>query len=373
MTRDAHVARLVCAVLWILSLLVGPVGHALVFQTGDIVVTDNETDRVLRIRVERLLTRQKELVCEIASMNPYGVVLDGAGIAFVVSVPDGPTPPNLGEVIRIGPTDCDSLSAGGDLVQPDDLAIGLDGELLVNTLRCASCAPSAPPAILAIDPISGAQTPIAFGGLLVDPEHLAVAANGDLFVADDGCAMCVPAVPAAVIRINLDGSQEIVSSGGLLINVSGLALESSGMLLVVDRGCSSCEPDVPSRLVRIDPSASPVANQSIVSEAVRPLEFDGVALGADGEIFVGAEDDDIDDGSVIQIGPGGTQTVISAGGQLDDVDGIAVALVPEPSRSLLGLVAVVSIAYWRSRSRRRNRGDLRSPQEPLELAGFCIT
>ncbi len=359
MTCEARAARLICCALWIQSLLVGSVVHAVTLQTGDIVVTDNETGRV--VRIDSIDSTQKELPCSLA-IEPHGLAIDRAGIAFVVSVPSGPSPPNAGELIRIGPTGCDSLSAGGDLVLPDDVTIGLDGELLVNTLRCASCDPTEPPAIIAIDPISGVQTPIAFGGLLVDPENIAVAPNGDLFVADDGCAICQPAVAAAVIRIATDGSQESVSSGGFLGNVSGMALEPSGTLLVVDRGCRSCVPAVPARLLRIDPDAPPLVNQFSVSEAPPVLDFDGVAMGAGGEIFVGVENDALDTGGVVQIGPGGALIVISAAGQLDDVDGIAVALLPEPARSWMLLAAVTSIAILRSarsgtESPRPDRGD----------------
>ncbi len=235
-------------------------------------------------------------------------------------------------------------------------------EIEPKALRCASCDPTEPPAIIAIDPISGVQTPIAFGGLLVDPENIAVAPNGDLFVADDGCAICQPAVAAAVIRIATDGSQESVSSGGFLGNVSGMALEPSGTLLVVDRGCRSCVPAVPARLLRIDPDAPPLVNQLSVSEAPPVLDFDGVAMGAGGEIFVGVENDALDTGGVVQIGPGGALIVISAAGQLDDVDGIAVALLPEPARSWMLLAAVTSIAMLRSarsgtESPRPDRGD----------------
>ena len=54
--------------------------------------------------------------------------------------------------------------------------------------------------------------------------------------------------------------------------------------------------------------------------------------------------------------------VISAAGQLDDVDGIAVALLPEPARSWMLLAAVTSIAILRSarsgrESPRPDRGD----------------
>lgn len=103
-------------------------------------------------------------------------------------------------------------------------------------------------------------------------------------------------------------------------------------------------------------------NQFSVSEAPPVLDFDGVALGAGGEIFVGVENDALDTGGVVQIGPGGALIVISAADQLDDVDGIAVALLPEPARSWMLLAALTSIAILRrarsgTESPRPGRGD----------------
>jgi hypothetical protein len=359
MERASHVlfAAYGSLALLIQVLLAACPAQAVSLRTGDIVVSDNETDRV--IKVNPVFGDQKEMLCDIEGINPQGLAIDDVGATFVVSVPDGPAPANTGEVIRIVDAGCRSVSVGGDLFQPDDVAIGIDGRLLVNSLRCASCDATEPPAIIAIDPISGAQTPFAFGGLLVDPEDMVVAASGDIFVADDGCAICQPPIPASVIRVSAGGAQQFVSIGGLLGNVSGIEMESSGTLLVVDRGCSSCAPIVPASLLRIDLTAPPQANQTLVSVAPQALDYDGVALGSGDEILVGVENDLLDTGGVGEIGPGGALTFITSGLQLDDVDGIAVAvLLPEPSAHLMAAVGVLAIAVLAITRPRRTKATL---------------
>ena len=152
----------------------------------------------------------------------------------------------------------------------------------------------------------------------------------------------------SVIRVSAGGAQEFVSIGGLLGNISGIEMEPSGTLLVVDRGCGSCAPLVPASLLRIDLTAPPQANQALVSVAPQALDYDGVALGPEDEILVGTENDLLDTGGVAEIGPGGALTFITSGLQLDDVDGIAVAiLLPEPSARLMAAAAVLAIAVLR--------------------------
>src|SRR4029077_6907936 len=73
---------------------------------------------------------------------------------------------------------------------------------------------------------SGAQSVISSGGLFQTPDGVAVAANGDIYVADR---------TAGIIRVNpTSGVQTLVSSGGSFATLFAIAVAPNGALFLTD-------------------------------------------------------------------------------------------------------------------------------------------
>jgi hypothetical protein len=126
--------------------------------------------------------------------------------------------------------------------------------------------------IIAIDPVTGAQTPVTFGGLLVDPIGL-VFAPGSLYVSDAGAF----GGGGGVIRVDpVTGAQSAVSSGGFFVDPFGIAIDASGQLLVADRGAQA--------VIRVDPLTGA---QTLVSSGGVFVDPRGIAVAPDGTIVVG--------------------------------------------------------------------------------------
>src|SRR5207247_2000779 len=72
-----------------------------------------------------------------------------------------------------------------------------------------------------VDPTTGAQTVVSSGGNFVTPVGIAIAANGDILVAD----LNALGGPGGVIRVDpTTGAQTVVSSGGPFRNPPGRAV-----------------------------------------------------------------------------------------------------------------------------------------------------
>lgn len=88
--------------------------------------------------------------------------------------------------------------------------------------------------IVKVDPLSGAQTLIAQGGMLSGPQAVVVDASGDILVAD-GVPSGGPTPTAQILRIDpATGSQTLICEGGLLQAPYGMTLDSQGNILVAD-------------------------------------------------------------------------------------------------------------------------------------------
>jgi hypothetical protein len=139
---------------------------------------------------------------------------------------------------------------------------------------------------------------------------MAIAQNGDLFVADD--------LGAQVIRINVTtGVPTVVSSGGSFANPQGVAVAANGDLLVIDGRAFGT-----GAVFHVDPTTG---IQTVVSQGGYFVNPYGIALEADGDILV------VDPsafpgscpapgcGGVIRVNPmTGTQTIVSSGGLFID-------------------------------------------------------
>src|SRR5829696_8712241 len=171
-----------------------------------------------------------------------------------------PATGGLAEVSRNG--------AQGDLFRhPYDIAVAADGSLLVADMGAYATSPDRTPdgRIIRVDPVTGRQSLVSSGNLLVDPAGLAVAPDGLIYVVENVGTLGTP----GVVRVNpTTGAQTLVTQGGQLCYPFGIAVDPSGSLLVTSYGDFSdgatvinCAYDF-GALVKVDPVTQ---GQSILS------------------------------------------------------------------------------------------------------------
>lgn len=247
-------------------------------------------------------------------------VVDGPGAPQVLALPFATGVPEV-------------IASGGLLVAPRDVAsLPRTGKLLVVD---RDAGPGGTGAVIEIDPAAydaaqpGAnQRLVAGGGLLVDPESIAVLKGGATAVVGDPTAGAViqvttrggqqaalgsfsavtgvaadlddrvyavsPAGAPEVRRWNPLGAQwDLISAGGFFGTPARLAFEPVGTLLVSDAGLG-VGPN--GRVIRVDPSivdtGNPGANQSLLSDGGSLVDPTDVAIDRAGGLYasdVGAE------------------------------------------------------------------------------------
>lgn len=214
-------------------------------------------------------------------------------------------------VVRVDPGSGSqsSVSVGQNLISPSGIVEAADGSLLVVDREAFG----GPGGVVRVDPATGTQTVVSSGGQFHDPTGIAIAADGTLLVSDDEADS-----GGAVIRVYpATGVQTVVSSGGLFDSPEGVAVAPDGTLLVVDRKAF----DKSGGVIRVDPLTGA---QTAVSSGEYFERPQNVALAADGRILVTDKKTPQPKGVVIAVGPDGAQTLVSAGGLLNDPRGMLV-------------------------------------------------
>lgn len=192
------------------------------------------------------------------------------------------------------------------------------GDILVADLNAFG----GPGGIFRVDPNTGAQTVVSSGGYFIGPAGIAIAANGDLLIANAGGGS---SGPGSIIRVNpITGAQAIVSSGDNLANPVGLAIAANGDLFVVDGDGG---------IIRIDPSTG-------VQTLVRgPRGPSGIVIADNGDLIVAGPG-----GAVFRVDPvTGAETTISSGPPLTEASGIAVAANGDLLVANYGPIGVIRI------------------------------
>jgi sugar lactone lactonase YvrE len=135
-----------------------------------------------------------------------------------------------------GLTEISRNGAQGDLFRhPYDIVVAGDGSLLVADMGAfaTSTDRTADGRIVRVDPVTGQQTTVSAGNLLVDPAGLTIAPNGLIYVVENVGTLGTP----SVISVNAaTGAQTLVSQGGELCYPFGIAAEPDGSLLVTNYG-----------------------------------------------------------------------------------------------------------------------------------------
>ena len=176
-------------------------------------------------------------------------------------------------VLRANPatgalTEISRNGAQGDLFRhPYDIAVAADGSLLVADMGSYATPSDRTPdgRIIRVDPVTGQQSLVTSGNLLVDPAGLAIAPGGLIYVIENVGTIGQPGV------VSVDpatGAQTLVTQGGQLCYPFGIAVHPNGSVLVTDYGDFSdgttvinCTHDF-GALVKVDPVTK---GQSILS------------------------------------------------------------------------------------------------------------
>jgi DNA-binding beta-propeller fold protein YncE len=176
-------------------------------------------------------------------------------------------------ILRVDPatgalTEISRNGAQGDLFRhPYDIAVAGDGSLLVADMGAYATPGDRSPdgRIIRVDPVTGRQSLVSSGNLLVDPAGLAVAPSGLIYVVEN---VGTGGQPAVVSVDPASGAQSLVTQGDDLCYPFGIAVEPSGSLLVTNYGdfdlgsfTINCLFDF-GALVRVHPATH---SQSIVS------------------------------------------------------------------------------------------------------------
>ena len=135
-----------------------------------------------------------------------------------------------------GLTEISRNGAQGDFFRhPYDIAVAGDGSLLVADMGAfaTSTDHSADGRIIRVDPVTGQQSIVSSGNLLVDPAGLTIGPGGLIYVVENVGTLGTP----SVISVNpATGAQTLVTQGGQLCYPFGIAAEADGSLLVTNYG-----------------------------------------------------------------------------------------------------------------------------------------
>jgi hypothetical protein len=144
-------------------------------------------------------------------------------------------------VLRANPatgalTEISRNGAQGDLFRhPYDIAVAADGSLLVADMGAYATPANRDPdgRIIRVDPVTGQQSLVTSGNMLVDPAGLAVAPDGLIYVVENVGLLGQP----GVVTVNpATGAQTLVTQGGQLCYPFGIAVHPNGSVLVTDYG-----------------------------------------------------------------------------------------------------------------------------------------
>jgi hypothetical protein len=282
--------------------------------------------------------------------HPYDIVVAADGSLLVADMGAYATPSDRtpdGRIIRVDPvTGGQSLVASGNmLVDPAGLALGLDGLIYV----VENVGTSGQPGVVSVNPATGAQTLVTQGGQLCYPFGIAAQANGALLVTDygdfnDGTTVinCTHDFGALVKVDPVTKDQTIVSRnaaqwGNLFRNPLGVTVEPGGRILLVNQNGGTA-------LVAVDPGTGMQDAKTTNTATDRLVVPQRPALTPDGDVVVSDFTlDDLEGGLVSVDLPDGGQSILRQDRQLfNNPLGVAVVSNRDPVAALSASPAKVA-------------------------------
>ena len=288
---------------------------AVQLNPGDIIYTDSgdAVNGGFVIKVDPNTQVQTVIASGGNLRMPFGVAIDSNG-QIVVS--------DSGRLIHIDPqTHIQAIIADnslGKLGSPYGIDIDFSGQVLAANAQ----------ALVRVDPSSGQTTVVSSGANFGAPLSVAVADNGELFVAN-------VAFPGQIVRVNpQNGSQKVIASGQYLNSPRSIAIQGND-IYVTDVINTNINYGLAGRVIHVD---AHTGTQRVVSEGRLLVDPVGIAVDANGQIIVGdpstVNPASLDpssggyDGAIIRIDPTtGDQTPL-ARGQGSYLNPRGVAVVP---------------------------------------------
>jgi len=271
---------------------------------------------------------------------PAGGIATGADGRLFLASQSG-TGFNLREIDpRTGETR--RAAAGALFTRPLDAAVEADGRVVV-----LNGIPNGIPSVLRAEPDTGNTVELSPTDQLVDPEKIAVAPNGDVFVSD---------FQVGIVRVDpTTGAQSIVPDSDDLTFNDDLEVEASGALIVAEQAGE--------RLWRVDPATGQRAEVGPLldrtQELMDPRGYGGVsalALGQDGVPIVSLVASSAPNGYALFRAPTDATdaTLVSDLGLCagDDLEVVRAVPEPEPGAAASAALAFAALA---ARMRRRSR------------------
>jgi streptogramin lyase len=166
-----------------------------------------------------------------------------------------------GKIIGINPSTKEQWVISSDVYLDDPYGIALEasGNILVTDGRAG------PAEVLRIDRASGNQSVVSTGGELINPDDIAVGPDGWIYLADAGDG----AGYGGIIKINpFTGEQSYVEPRGIHDAVSGIAVDGTGRIYFPD--------DDPSEIWTILPpeESELVSSGDYLDTGVRHIDLD---------------------------------------------------------------------------------------------------
>lgn len=263
--------------------------------------------------------------------SPGGIATGADGRLFVATLQGSPF--NLREVDpRSGET---RLAAADPLFsRPLDAAVEANGKVVV-----VNGTPNGIASVLRVDPDSGDTALLSPTDQLVDPEKIAVAPGGDVFVAD---------AQVGIVRVNpLTGAQTLVPTSDEITFLDDLEAEASGTLLVGNRAGGG------DRLLRVNPTTGARAEVGPLLAVTPPGEpqgyggYSALALGLDGTPYVSLVADNTSVLAVYRAPTDAADTTLVSDLPLcrgDDLEVVKALPVPEPGGAACAAAALVGLA-----------------------------
>ena len=282
--------------------------------------------------------------------HPYDIAVAGDGSLLVADMGAYATPSDRtpdGRIIRVDPVTGQQsvVTSGNMLVDPAGLALAPDGLIYV----VENVGTTGQPGVVSVNPANGDQTLVTQGGQLCYPFGIAVHPNGSLLVTsygdfNDGTTVinCTHDFGALVKVDPVTKDQTILSRnapqwGNLFRNPLGVTVEPGGRILLVNQNGGTA-------LVAVDPDTG-VQDAETTNTSTDRLEVpQRPAVTPDGDVVVSDFTlDDLEGGLVSVDLPGGGQSILRQDRQLfNNPLGVAVVANRAPAASLSASPATVA-------------------------------
>jgi len=190
---------------------------ALIETTSQIIVSDS--GRLLAVDP---VNGAQRIICDNTRGPlgfPYGIAFSRSGDLVVA---------NLQAIIEVEPSSgqIQLLSAGGHFGFPLGVVVANNGQLFVLNI-----APRIQ--ILRVNPLNGTQRVLTQGGLLKNPQSMAISGN-DIYVTDVASPNGNFGIGRVIHFDAHSGAQSVVAEAGNLVGPVGIAFDAAGYLIVAD-------------------------------------------------------------------------------------------------------------------------------------------